>query len=103
MVCQDIWRKFKTSVAIWWTNGENNRYLLTELDLEKQSRKYVADLQSKTAELINTNPQTPEECNQVFLKKKRIVDTIVVEARIDENREIYAKFRTDLLNLAGLM
>lgn len=45
------------------------------LDLEEQVKKYVAELQSEMAELINANPQTPEECHQVFLLKKRIVDS----------------------------
>jgi hypothetical protein len=53
------------------------------------------------AELIDATPQNPEERHQVFLLKKRIVDTVLVEARIDENREILVKFRTDFLNHAS--
>ena len=49
------------------------------------------------AELITANPQTPDEKHQVFLLKKRIVDTVLEEARIDENREIHVKFRTYFL------
>ncbi|RPJ29008.1 MAG: recombinase family protein [Chloroflexi bacterium] len=64
----------------------------TELDLEEQFRKYVADLQSEMTELIHVNPQTPEERHQVFLLKKRIVDTVLEEARIDKNREIHVRF-----------
>jgi len=70
----------------------------TRLGLEEQIKKYVAELQSEMIELINANPQTTEERHQVFLLKKRIVDTILVEVRIDENREINIKFRTDFLN-----
>jgi hypothetical protein len=70
----------------------------TKLDLEEQIKKYVAELQSEMTELINANPQTTEERHQVFLLKKRIVDTVLVEVRIDENREITIKFRTDFLN-----
>ena len=51
-------------------------------------------------ELINVNPQTPEERHQVFLLKKRIVDTVLAEVRIDENREIHVKFCIDFLNHA---
>jgi hypothetical protein len=80
---------------------EQEKDAYTKLDLEEQVKKYVADLQSEMAEFINANPQTPEERHQGFLKKKRIVDTILVEASIDENREIHVKFRTDFLNLAG--
>jgi hypothetical protein len=69
--------------------------------LEEQIEKYVADLQSEMSELINANPQTPEEKHQVFLLKKRIVDMVLEEARIDENREIQIKFWTNSLAYAG--
>jgi hypothetical protein len=69
----------------------------TELDLEEQVKKYVAELQSEMAELIHADPQTPEEKHQVFLLKKQIVDRVLVEVRIDENRAIHLKFRTDFL------
>ena len=80
---------------------EQEKDAFAAIDLEEQVKKNGADLLSEMAELINANPQTPEERHQVFLKKKRIVDTILVEASIDENREIHVKFRTDFLNLAG--
>jgi hypothetical protein len=67
----------------------------TELDLEEQVRKYVADLQVEMEELINATPQTPEDRHQVFLLKKQIVNAVLAEARIDENREIHIRFRTD--------
>jgi hypothetical protein len=47
------------------------------------------------AELITADPQTPDEKHQVFLLKKRIVDTVLMDARIDERRGIHVKFRTD--------
>ncbi len=68
---------------------------LTKLDLEEQVKKYVAELQSEMAELITADPQTPDEKHQVFLLKKRIVDTVLTDAIIDERREIHIKFRTD--------
>ncbi len=80
------------------TSIEQERDVFTKLDLEEQIKKYVADLQSEMTELINANPQTAEERHQVFLLKKRIVDTVLVEVRIDENREINIEFRTDFLN-----
>ena len=58
---------------------------------------YVVELQSEMTELIHANPQTPEERHQVFMLKKRIVDTVLEEARIGKNREIHVKFRTDFL------
>jgi len=72
-----------------------------KLNLEEQIEKYVEELQSEMTELIHVNSQTPEERHQVFLLKKRIVDTIFEEARIDENREIHIKFRTDFLTHVG--
>jgi hypothetical protein len=47
------------------------------------------------AELINANPQASDERHQVFALRKRIVDTVIEEARIDENREIHIKLRTN--------
>ena len=72
----------------------------TKRDLEEQVKKYVGDLQLEMAELIHANPQTPEERHQVFLLKKRVIDAVLIEVRIDENREINVKFRTDFLNQA---
>ena len=68
-----------------------------KLDLEEQVKKYEAELQSEMAELIHANPQTPEERHQVFMLKKRIVNTVWEEAGINENREIHVKFRTNFL------
>ncbi len=72
-----------------------------KLDLEEQIKKYVAELQSEMTELIHANPQNQEEHHQVFLLKKRIVDTVLDEARIDENREIHIRLRTSFLADAG--
>jgi len=67
----------------------------TRLDMEEQIKKYVAELQSEMIELIHADPQTSEERHQVFLLKKRVVDTVLKEARIDQNRQIHMKFRSD--------
>ncbi|HLO18497.1 MAG TPA: recombinase family protein, partial [Anaerolineales bacterium] len=72
-----------------------------KLDLEEQVRKYVAELQSEMTELIHANPQTLEERHQVFMLKKRIVDTVLEEARIGENREIHLRFCTNFLDHVG--
>ncbi len=69
----------------------------TKLDSGEQIKKYVAELQSEMDELINADPQTSEERHQMFLLKKQIVDRVLVEVRIDENRAIHLKFRTDFL------
>jgi cell division protein FtsB len=71
---------------------EQEKNAFTQLDLEEQVKKYVADLQSEMTELIHVNPQTPEERHQVFLLKKRMVDMVLEDARIDKNREIHIRF-----------
>lgn len=58
----------------------------------------MTELQPEMAELIAADPQTPDERHQVFLLKKRIVDTVLMDARIDEKREIHIRFRTDFFN-----
>ena len=80
---------------------EQEKDTFEKLDLEEQVKMYVAELQSEMAELINADPQTPDEKHQVFLLKKRIVDTVLMEARIDERREIHIKFRTDFSTHSG--
>jgi len=77
------------------TTIERTKDDFTQLDLEEQIKKYVAELQSEMVELIYADPQTPEERHQVFLLKKRVVDTILEEARIDQNRQIHMKFHSD--------
>ncbi|MEW6405568.1 MAG: hypothetical protein AB1649_27560, partial [Chloroflexota bacterium] len=66
-----------------------------KLDLEEQIKKYAAELQSEMVELIHADPQTPEERHQVYLLKRRVVDKVLKEARIDQNRQIHMKFRSD--------
>ena len=73
----------------------------TKLDLGEQIKKYVAELQSEMVELIHANPQTSEEQHQVFVLKKRIVDTVLEEVRIDEGRAIHIKFRSDFKTSIG--
>ena len=63
-----------------------------KLDLEEQVKKYAAELQSEMTELIHADPQTLKERHQVFLLKRRIVDTALKEARMGENREIHLRF-----------
>lgn len=74
---------------------EKEKDAFEKLDMEEQVKKYVTELQSEMAKLITANPQTPDEQHRVFLLKKRIVDTVLAEARINERREIQIKFRTD--------
>jgi hypothetical protein len=72
-----------------------------KLDLEEQVKKYVAELQLEMTELIHTNPQTLGEKHRVFMLRKRIMNTVLKEAKIDENCEIHVMFRTEFLARAG--
>ncbi len=90
------WRVQRRLTAI-----EQEKNAFTQLDLKEQVKKYVTELQLEMIELIHANPQNPEERHQVFLWKKRIVDTVLEEARIDENREIHVRFRTNFLAHGG--
>ena len=77
------------------TTIERTKDDFIKLDLEEQIKKYMAELQSEMVALIHADLQTPEERHQVFLLKKRVVDTVLEEARIDQSREIHIKFRSD--------
>ena len=52
-------------------------------------------------ELIHADPQTPEARRQVFLLEKRVVGTVLAEARIDQNQQIHIKFRSDFITRIG--
>lgn len=66
---------------------------------EYKFNEYLADLQVAMDELKKAAPQTVEERHRVFLLKKRIVDTLLAEARIDQNREIHVTIRVNLLKI----
>ena len=80
---------------------EQDLEIYADLDWEAQINTYLADLQAGMEALKGTLPQTPEERHQLFGLKKRIVDLLLTEANIDENREIHIKVRVNLLEIAG--
>ncbi len=71
------------------------------INLEERVKAHLANLHAAMEELKNAIPETPEERHQIFLLKKRIVDMLLAEATIDENREIHVKVRMDLLKITG--
>jgi DNA invertase Pin-like site-specific DNA recombinase len=81
--------------------NEHDLQTHADIDLEAQVNTYLADLQAGMEALKGTQPQTPEERHKLFVWKKRIVDLLLTEANIDENREIQIKVRVDLLKVAG--
>jgi hypothetical protein len=84
-----------------FTAIEQEKDAFAAMDWEEQVKEYVVDLQVEIEELINATPQTPEDRHQVFLLKKQIVNAVLAEARIDENREVHVKFRTDFPPVGG--
>jgi site-specific DNA recombinase len=80
---------------------EQDLEIYADLDWETQVNTYLADLQAGMEALKDTLPQTPEERHQLFGLKKRIVDLLLMEASIDENREVQIKVRLNLLKIAG--
>jgi len=52
------------------TTIERTKDDFTQLDLEEQIKKYVAELQSEIVDLIHADPHTTEERHQVFMLKK---------------------------------
>jgi hypothetical protein len=58
--------------------------------------EYLADLQAGVAELKEDTPHKDEEKYRLFLLKKKVVDTLVEEAKIDRNRELNVVIHVDL-------
>ncbi|GAB4416727.1 MAG: hypothetical protein Kow002_02740 [Anaerolineales bacterium] len=68
---------------------------------ETKVSAYLEDLQVGIEELKNAAPQTKEERHEIFLFKKRIVNTFVSRVTIDKNRDLKVEIRMDLLDLGG--
>jgi hypothetical protein len=77
-----------------FTAIEQEKDAFAAMDWEEQVKE-CSDLQIEMEELINATPQPPEDRHQVFLLKEQVVDAVLAEARIAENREVHIKFRTD--------
>ncbi len=68
---------------------------------EAKVNAYLEDLQAGIEELQNAAPQTKEERHEIFLFKKRIVNTLVSRVTIDKNRDLKVEIRMDLLDLSS--
>ncbi|MEI6291060.1 MAG: hypothetical protein WCP19_11565 [Chloroflexota bacterium] len=80
---------------------EEDLEIYADLEWEVRVNIYLSDLQAGMDALKDTLPQTPEERHQLFGLKKRIVDLLLMEATIDENRNIQIKVSLGLLKVAG--
>ena len=74
---------------------------LTLENWEQRIEEYWADLQAGIEEIKNAAPQTPEEQHELFLLKKRIVNSLVSRVTIDKERNLEVTIRFDLFNLEG--
>ena len=70
-------------------------------DWESKVLEFLADLKAGVDELKTVTPQTPEEQHEVFLVKKRVVDTLVERIQIDRERNLQVQIRLNLLEIIG--
>lgn len=68
-------------------------------DWEKTVTEFFADLKAGVDELKTVTPQTTEEQHEVFLLKKRVVDTLVERIEIDRERNLHVQIRLNLLDI----
>ena len=66
---------------------------------EAKFNEYLADLRIGIEELRNATPQTDEERHQVFLLKRKVVETLLAGATIDKDREVHVTIRLKLLDI----
>ncbi len=61
--------------------------------------EFLADLRAGVEELKFVAPQMPEEQHEIFLLKKRVVDTLVEHVDIDIDRNLFVQIRLNLLDI----
>jgi hypothetical protein len=66
---------------------------------EENVAEFLADLKAGVDELKTVAPQTPEEQHEIFLLKKRVVDTLVERIEIDKERNLHVQIRLNLLDI----
>ncbi|MBI5296848.1 MAG: hypothetical protein HY869_15315 [Chloroflexi bacterium] len=66
---------------------------------EENVAEFLADLKAGVDELKTVAPQIPEERHEIFLLKKRVVDTLVERIEIDKERNLHVQIRLNLLNI----
>ncbi len=70
-------------------------------DWESKVVEFLADLKAGVDELKTVAPQTPDEQHEVFLVKKKVVDTLVERIQIDRERNLQVQIRLNLLEIIG--
>ncbi len=68
-------------------------------NLEENVAEFLADLRAGVEELKIVAPQTPEEQYEIFMLKKRVIDTLVERVEIDIDRNLFVQIRLNLLDI----
>jgi len=66
---------------------------------EENVTEFMADLMTGVEELKIVAPQTPEEQHEIFVLKKRVIDTLVERVEIDIDRNLFVQIRLNLLDI----
>ena len=66
---------------------------------EENVVEFLADLRASVEELKIVAPQTAEEQHEIFVLKKRVIDTLVERIEIDRDRNLFVQFRLNLLDI----
>ena len=66
---------------------------------EENVVEFLADLRAGVEELKFVAPQTPEEQHDIFVLKKRVIDTLVERIDIDIDRNLFVQIRLNLLDI----
>jgi hypothetical protein len=61
--------------------------------------EFLDDLRTGVEELKDVAPQTNEEQHEVFMLKKRVIDTLVERIEIDKDRNLHVQIRLNLLDI----
>ena len=61
--------------------------------------EFLIGLSAIVEELKIVAPQTPEEQHDIFVLKKRVIDTLVERVDIDIDRNLFVQIRLNLLDI----
>ena len=66
---------------------------------EENVVEFLADLRAGVEALKIVDPQTPGDQHEIFVLKKRVVDTLVERVEIDRDRNLFVQIRLSLLHI----
>lgn len=100
MICQDLWRKFKTNVANSWTVAAVHEAIDERLlvDWEEKIMQYFDDL-NEGIEALNRVPTAPDEQLHACELKRHIVENLVEKVEVDRNHKFRVTIRLHVLGI----